>query len=105
MEYGGKLRISTEKSPITSVMDLGRLLLEAAKDGNTKKVYELMAKGAPFTTDVVGIQIINTQFLLITFFFFSAWNDSFTSCCKAQSFRNMSCSASRWNDKRCSYKS
>lgn len=35
-------------------MDLGRLLLEAAKDGNTKKVYELMAKGAPFTTDVVG---------------------------------------------------
>lgn len=35
-------------------MDLGRLLLDASKEGNTKRVYELMLKGAPFTTDWLG---------------------------------------------------
>ncbi|XP_063701491.1 GA-binding protein subunit beta-2 [Culicoides brevitarsis] len=38
----------------SSIMDLGRLLLEAAKEGDTKRVYELMLNGAPFTTDWLG---------------------------------------------------
>lgn len=35
-------------------MDLGRSLLEAAREGNTERVYEFMSKGAPFTTDWLG---------------------------------------------------
>lgn len=35
-------------------MDLGRSLLEAAREGSTERVYEFMSKGAPFTTDWLG---------------------------------------------------
>lgn len=38
----------------SSIMDLGRSLLEAAREGNTERVYEYMSKGAPFTTDWLG---------------------------------------------------
>lgn len=36
-----------------SIMDLGKMLLVCAKDGDTSKVHELMSRGAPFTTDWV----------------------------------------------------
>lgn len=51
-------------------MDLGRLLLDAAKEGNTKRVYELMLKGAPFTTDWLGTTPLH----------FSAKNNHFDTC-------------------------
>lgn len=46
------------KTPSTvSIMDLGKMLLVCAKDGDTTKVHELMSRGAPFTTDWVNIEI------------------------------------------------
>lgn len=46
-----------------SVMDLGKLLLQFCKDGDTAKVHELMCRGAPFSTDWVRIK----SFLCITY--------------------------------------
>lgn len=40
-------------SSTVSIMDLGKMLLVCAKDGDTSKVHELMSRGAPFTTDWV----------------------------------------------------
>lgn len=37
-----------------SIMDYGKMLLQFAKEGETKKVHELMSRGAPFTTDWVS---------------------------------------------------
>lgn len=45
--------INQPKPPTVSIMDLGKQLLECAKEGETKKVHELMCRGAPFTTDWV----------------------------------------------------
>lgn len=46
---GASGRVST----FSGSVELGRRLLLAAKHGNTALVLELMAKGAPFTTDWV----------------------------------------------------
>uniref|UniRef100_A0A1B0CL24 Uncharacterized protein n=1 Tax=Lutzomyia longipalpis TaxID=7200 RepID=A0A1B0CL24_LUTLO len=40
--------------PVFTVMDLGKMLLLSAKEGNTPQVRELMTKGAPFSTDWLG---------------------------------------------------
>uniref|UniRef100_A0A1B6CQW1 Uncharacterized protein n=1 Tax=Clastoptera arizonana TaxID=38151 RepID=A0A1B6CQW1_9HEMI len=40
---------------IGTISDLGKELLEQARLGETDKVRELMAKGAPFTTDWLGV--------------------------------------------------
>lgn len=37
-----------------SLVDLGKRLLEAARNGHDDEVRTLMANGAPFTTDWVG---------------------------------------------------
>lgn len=51
VEFGGTLMQSIK--PPVSVMDLGKMLLHCAKDGDTTKVHELMSRGAPFSTDWV----------------------------------------------------
>lgn len=38
-----------------SLVDLGKQLLEASKQGKTEEVRALMTNGAPFTTDWVRI--------------------------------------------------
>lgn len=43
------------KASTISVMDLGKMLLGCAKEGDTPKVHELMSRGAPFTTDWVWV--------------------------------------------------
>ncbi|XP_064470978.1 GA-binding protein subunit beta-1-like [Ornithodoros turicata] len=40
--------------PALSLVDLGKQLLEAAKNGETEEVRQLMTSGAPFTTDWLG---------------------------------------------------
>jgi hypothetical protein len=37
-----------------TIMDLGKLLLQASRDGNISKVRDLIGRGAPFTTDWVS---------------------------------------------------
>lgn len=37
-----------------SFVDIGKVLLQASKDGDTTKVHECMKNGAPFTTDWLG---------------------------------------------------
>ena len=39
---------------MTSLVDLGKRLLEASKKGHADEVSMLMTSGAPFTTDWVG---------------------------------------------------
>lgn len=39
--------------PVVSVMDLGKMLLHCAREGETAQVRDLMSRGAPFTTDWV----------------------------------------------------
>lgn len=39
--------------PMVSVMDLGKMLLHCAREGETASVRDLMSRGAPFTTDWV----------------------------------------------------
>lgn len=68
-QHGPVLKIPDQCS-IVSIMDLGRLLLDAAKEGNTKRVYELMLKGAPFTTDWLGTTPLH----------FAAKNNHFDTC-------------------------
>ena len=41
------------KSSIT-VMDLGKMLLQYCREGETSKVHDLMCRGAPFSTDWVS---------------------------------------------------
>ena len=38
----------------SSLVDLGKRLLEASRKGHAEEVSILMASGAPFTTDWVG---------------------------------------------------
>ena len=40
-----------------SLVDLGKRLLEAAKQGQTDTVRGLMSNGAPFTTDWVSLTV------------------------------------------------
>lgn len=40
--------------PSMSLVDLGKQLLESAKNGETEEVRQLMTSGAPFTTDWLG---------------------------------------------------
>ena len=52
MDIGNALKM--EKSSTVSIMDLGKMLLVSAAEGDTTKVHELMSRGAPFTTDWVS---------------------------------------------------
>lgn len=53
--------LNQPKTPTLSIMDLGKQLLECAKDGQTSKVHDLMCRGAPFTTDwVCALQQFNS---------------------------------------------
>ncbi|XP_031618512.1 GA-binding protein subunit beta-1 [Contarinia nasturtii] len=55
MEIGKVIQVlSQPKTPAISIMDLGKQLLESAKEGHTTKVHDLMCRGAPFTTDWLG---------------------------------------------------
>lgn len=55
-ELGGRLANDQQanKARTVSIMDLGKMLLHCAKEGETQKVHELMSRGAPFTTDWLG---------------------------------------------------
>lgn len=54
MELGNVINVLNQpKAPTLSIMDLGKQLLESAKEGHTNKVHDLMCRGAPFTTDWV----------------------------------------------------
>uniref|UniRef100_A0A336M321 CSON011227 protein n=1 Tax=Culicoides sonorensis TaxID=179676 RepID=A0A336M321_CULSO len=68
VQHGTPIKI--DQNSIVSIMDLGRLLLDAAKEGNTKRVYDLMLKGAPFTTD----------WLATTPLHFAAKNNHYDTC-------------------------
>lgn len=54
MDSGNAMNQAKTTSTV-SIMDLGKMLLVCAKDGDTAKVHELMSRGAPFTTDWVHI--------------------------------------------------
>lgn len=55
MELGNVINVLNQpKAPQPSIMDLGKQLLESAREGQTKRVHELMCRGAPFTTDWVS---------------------------------------------------
>ena len=43
-----------------SLVDLGKRLLQASKDGSTDEVRVLMSNGAPFTTDWVAKTLART---------------------------------------------
>lgn len=45
-----------------SLVDLGKRLLEAARKGQDDEVRNLMANGAPFTTDWVSLSDTNKTF-------------------------------------------
>lgn len=51
------------KARTVSIMDLGKMLLHCAKEGETQKVHELMSRGAPFTTDWVCVSKKNGNIL------------------------------------------
>ncbi|CAH8560796.1 unnamed protein product [Dicrocoelium dendriticum] len=53
-----------------SLVDLGKRLLEAAKNGDVDELKSLMNSGAPFTTDWLGISPLH----------FAAMNGHFSSC-------------------------
>lgn len=54
MEIGNVINVLNQpKTPTLSIMDLGKQLLESAREGHTSKVHDLMCRGAPFTTDWV----------------------------------------------------
>ena len=64
MEIGSMINILNQpKTPTLSIMDLGKQLLECAKDGQTSKVHDLMCRGAPFTTDWVCVCVCTGAFL------------------------------------------
>lgn len=63
MELGNVINVVNQpKAPTLSIMDLGKQLLESAKEGQATKVHDLMCRGAPFTTDWV--------ISIFTYFFF-----------------------------------
>ncbi|GLV44130.1 Ada2a-containing complex component 3 [Carabus blaptoides fortunei] len=43
-----------QRAQTVSIVELGKRLLKAARDGETEQVRELMGKGAPFTSDWLG---------------------------------------------------
>ncbi|XP_059620222.1 GA-binding protein subunit beta-1 [Phlebotomus argentipes] len=51
---GSLLPMEDLTKPVFTVVDLGKMLLISAKEGNTAQVRELMTKGAPFSTDWLG---------------------------------------------------
>lgn len=53
---GGETISSQHGDPVynSSLVELGKKLLSAAKDGDTEEVRLLMSRGAPFTTDWLG---------------------------------------------------
>lgn len=55
MEIGNVINVLNQPktAPTLSIMDLGKQLLESAREGQTNKVHDLMCRGAPFTTDWV----------------------------------------------------
>lgn len=56
MELGNVINVLNQaKTPTLSIMDLGKQLLENAREGQKNKVHDLMCRGAPFTTDWVCI--------------------------------------------------
>lgn len=62
MEIGNVINILNQpKAPTLSIMDLGKQLLECAKEGQTAKVHDLMCRGAPFTTDWVCSMCVQYQ--------------------------------------------
>lgn len=65
-ELGGRLMNDQQanKARTVSIMDLGKMLLHCAKEGETQKVHELMSRGAPFTTDWVCC--VNKNILIAT---------------------------------------
>ncbi|XP_029834525.2 GA-binding protein subunit beta-1 isoform X3 [Ixodes scapularis] len=48
------LPLQLAPQPSMSLVDLGKQLLESARNGETEEVRELMTSGAPFTTDWLG---------------------------------------------------
>ena len=52
----------------SAVADLGKRLLEASRKGNAEEVRQLMANGAPITTDWVGFSLINILIRFIDHF-------------------------------------
>lgn len=52
MENGNNIS-NQSKTTSPSLMDLGKQLLEYAREGKTAKVHEMMCRGAPFTSDWV----------------------------------------------------
>lgn len=63
-------RLFSHASHAFSLVDLGKRLLEAAKNGDVDEVKSLMNNGAPFTTDWLGISPLH----------FAAMNGHFSSC-------------------------
>lgn len=62
MEIGNVINVLNQpKTPAVSIMDLGKQLLENAREGHTTKVHDLMCRGAPFTTDWVCFLRISTK--------------------------------------------
>jgi len=50
--------VSSQSKPQNpSIVELGKQLLQNAKNGDTDGIRKLMCKGAPFTTDWVSIYI------------------------------------------------
>ncbi|KAJ8674844.1 hypothetical protein QAD02_010630 [Eretmocerus hayati] len=50
---------ATKTSDALSVVELGKQLLQSAKNGDTNLVRDLMCKGAPFTTDWLGTSALH----------------------------------------------
>lgn len=54
MEIGNVINVlNPTKTPALSIVDLGKKLLECAREGQTNGVHDLVCRGAPFTTDWV----------------------------------------------------
>ncbi|CAL8094783.1 unnamed protein product [Calicophoron daubneyi] len=63
-------RLFSNVSHAFSLVDLGKRLLDAAKNGDVEEVKNLMNNGAPFTTDWLGISPLH----------FAAMNGHLSSC-------------------------
>lgn len=55
-------RLFSHVSHAFSLVDLGKRLLDAAKNGDVEEVKSLMNNGAPFTTDWVGADVSDFSF-------------------------------------------
>lgn len=61
---------SARHAQTAAVVELGKQLLFAAKDGEVDLVRDLMSKGAPFTTDWVSKSNAKTQLEFLKSFCF-----------------------------------